>query len=538
MVIGDASAEAAGAMGAGLPRVAFAEMLGGHAAGKGLIRLRLGTREGGDGCDGDHGARLRRCGRTLRLGLGGSGEKARGNGRGGKALDRRAIDEIDERRAGFGARGLGGLATLAGCLLRNSRRKGQGERETCGGPEQPMRREICSAAAVCAREATYQQHGISPDQPRTFPTRTPRGGEAVRVVHGTSAHYASRRRALRHPTGEARPQSLLDGYRSGREPRESARGPPISMVQVAFIGGRLPNGGAEGSPSESQPPTSDAQHRERASVTSQNCQDRSRRPGGRRRPRGDDGGHDVRACAIAVVPEQLPVAVQSLPADDQGRAVVRQPLSGMPAELPGDALSFPDPPLVRLEWLGAAKPERHSARPIGGSDSSPAKTSATWRTAMAEPWRPSLPAMFIRQPRSPANKSSGFAAAALADLLVDHRVGDVGVLDRERAAEAAAYLAVGHLDEFEAGDLGEQRARLALDVELAQARAAVVIGRAARRARRARVHAAHIDQEGGQLVDALGERDGAAPPRRVVLQQLRDSATCSMPAHEPDGATT
>ena len=57
---------------------------------------------------------------------------------------------------------------------------------------------------------------------------------------------------------------------------------------------------------------------------------------------------------------------------------------------------------------------------------------------------------------------------------------------------------------------GEQRARLALDAELAQARAAVVVGDAARIAAGHRVEPAHVDEEGDELVDPLGEGGGLA----------------------------
>ena len=60
-----------------------------------------------------------------------------------------------------------------------------------------------------------------------------------------------------------------------------------------------------------------------------------------------------------------------------------------------------------------------------------------------------------------------------------HGVGDVGELHREQPAEAAASFGAGHLDQLQARHGGEQAARLLLDLQLAQARAAVVIGDAA-----------------------------------------------------------
>src|SRR5271167_1179629 len=55
-----------------------------------------------------------------------------------------------------------------------------------------------------------------------------------------------------------------------------------------------------------------------------------------------------------------------------------------------------------------------AASPIGGSAVSPASTSATWRTFTARPSRCILPAMLIRQPRSPASSVSAPLAATLA----------------------------------------------------------------------------------------------------------------------------
>src|SRR5581483_4877978 len=53
----------------------------------------------------------------------------------------------------------------------------------------------------------------------------------------------------------------------------------------------------------------------------------------------------------------------------------------------------------------------HGRSQIAGSESSPARTSATCRTAILRPWRDSLPAMFIRQPRSPASSMPAPVAA-------------------------------------------------------------------------------------------------------------------------------
>src|SRR5262245_5161629 len=54
--------------------------------------------------------------------------------------------------------------------------------------------------------------------------------------------------------------------------------------------------------------------------------------------------------------------------------------------------------LACASWTGVS--------PIGGASVMPARTSATWRTAIGLPSRCNLPAMFIRQPRSPASSVS------------------------------------------------------------------------------------------------------------------------------------
>ena len=77
-------------------------------------------------------------------------------------------------------------------------------------------------------------------------------------------------------------------------------------------------------------------------------------------------------------------------------------------------------PSAAVALASKLAPPAFTARPaacaIGGALVSPASTSATWRQAMADPSRDSLPAMFIRQPRSPDSSSSGAAAATAAVL--------------------------------------------------------------------------------------------------------------------------
>ena len=127
--------------------------------------------------------------------------------------------------------------------------------------------------------------------------------------------------------------------------------------------------------------------------------------------------------------------------------------------------------------------------------------------------------MLSRQPRSPASSVSAPAAAMRARLLLDDGVGDVGVLDAERAAEAATDVRVRKFGERQAVDRLEQTARLVADAELAQARARVVIGDRAGEGGIDLGHAAHVDQKADQLVDLGLERLGARLPGRLVGEE-------------------
>ena len=102
--------------------------------------------------------------------------------------------------------------------------------------------------------------------------------------------------------------------------------------------------------------------------------------------------------------------------------------------------------------LSADRRRRRSCRPALRRHGAP-----RWR----EPSRFSLPAMFIRQPRSPASSMSAPAVFDVGGLLRHDRVGDVGIFDAERAAEAAADFRVLHFGELQPLDRGEQPARLA-----------------------------------------------------------------------------
>ncbi len=114
----------------------------------------------------------------------------------------------------------------------------------------------------------------------------------------------------------------------------------------------------------------------------------------------------------------------------------------------------------------------------------------------------------------------GAGRGDLGRLVRHHLVGNLGVFDAERAAEAAAHFRTRQLGEAQPLDRGEQRARLRLDPELAQPGTAVMIGRAALPARRHPGHAADIDEERDQLMGPRCQLLGHCPHRRLVGEQL------------------
>ena len=114
----------------------------------------------------------------------------------------------------------------------------------------------------------------------------------------------------------------------------------------------------------------------------------------------------------------------------------------------------------------------------------------------------------------------GAGGGDVAGLVADHDVGDVGVLDAERAAEAAADVVFHHLAQFQSFDRAEERAGLGLDAEAAQARAAVVIGDGNRRRDGDGPHAEHVGQERGDLVGLGAERRRAGAPGVVGVEHF------------------
>ena len=112
---------------------------------------------------------------------------------------------------------------------------------------------------------------------------------------------------------------------------------------------------------------------------------------------------------------------------------------------------------------------------------SPASTSATWRAWMPEPIALEAAGHVHQAAQVAGQHQVGAGGRDVLDLVRDHPGRDLGILDAERAAEPAADLALVHLEQAQPVDTGQELARLALDLELAQARAAVVIGGGRRR---------------------------------------------------------
>ena len=175
-------------------------------------------------------------------------------------------------------------------------------------------------------------------------------------------------------------------------------------------------------------------------------------------------------------------------------------------------------PRVLLEGL---RGDFHQpASPIAGASVMPASTSATWRVFTGAALALQL-AGHVHQAAEVAGKQRGRAGRGdRFGLLLDDGVGDVGILDAERAAEAAAHIGVLQFDQLQSGDRFQEPPRLVADGKLAQARAGVVIGHRAGEGGVDRRHAAHIDQKADQFEHLGGKRHRAILPSRVVGEQL------------------
>src|SRR5467141_3818787 len=64
------------------------------------------------------------------------------------------------------------------------------------------------------------------------------------------------------------------------------------------------------------------------------------------------------------------------------------------------------------------------------------------------------------------------------ELALEHPVRDLRVFEAERTAESAAHRRLRHLDQLDAGDLAEQRARILMDAEDVRRLTRVVVGSA------------------------------------------------------------
>lgn len=100
----------------------------------------------------------------------------------------------------------------------------------------------------------------------------------------------------------------------------------------------------------------------------------------------------------------------------------------------------------------------------------------------------------------------------MAHLVGQHGVGDVGVLEREGAAEAAARVGGGQFDEVDALHRAQQPERAVADAQHAQGVTGGVVGDAVREVRADVGDAEHVDEEfrqfvhrGRHLLDRLGE---------------------------------
>ena len=116
-------------------------------------------------------------------------------------------------------------------------------------------------------------------------------------------------------------------------------------------------------------------------------------------------------------------------------------------------------------------------------------------------------------------------------LVGKHRGGGVGVLDRERATEAAAGIRRRQFDERHAAHVAQQFQRLVADAQHAQRVAGGVVGDAVRVVGADVAHVEHVDEELREFVGARCDRLGAA--RQVLVAgAARDHRV--LVAHRPD----
>ena len=156
---------------------------------------------------------------------------------------------------------------------------------------------------------------------------------------------------------------------------------------------------------------------------------------------------------------------------------------------------------------------------MAGSAVMPASTSATCRAVTLAALALQL-ARHVEQAAEVAREQHvGAGGGDRGGLLLDDRVGDVGIFHAERAAEPAADVGVRELPDLQSVDRAQQLPRLLADLQFAQAGTGVVVGDAAVERRFDAGHAAHVDEEADQLVRLGGKGIRPGCPRRVVAEQ-------------------
>ena len=160
----------------------------------------------------------------------------------------------------------------------------------------------------------------------------------------------------------------------------------------------------------------------------------------------------------------------------------------------------------RASWGGAGRPR--ASRP----GSRPGARSGCPVCSRDRP-----PPMCIRQELSPAVHTSAWVVQHAAHLVGQHGGGGVRVLDRERAAEAAAGVGVRQLDQVDPGHVAQQPERPVADPQQPQRVAGRMVGDPVRVVGADVLHAEHVDQQLGQFVGAGGHRLGAAGQRLVPV---------------------
>ena len=152
------------------------------------------------------------------------------------------------------------------------------------------------------------------------------------------------------------------------------------------------------------------------------------------------------------------------------------------------------------------------------------------------PAAPAQPCTCSRQPRSPETSSRAPDSTTRARLVEPHRAGDLGELDRERAAEPAAELVLRELDGLDARQRVEQRRAGARLAELA-ALVARAVERDGPRVRRVlRPAARRSREERAELAHATAT-SSAWPWRATSASNSSGQTCCIVATHEPESPT-